>query len=142
MKKIFVVDWALLAIFIVTVFSGFKLHIVGHFSSHDVWHSWAICHTVASFVFLFFGVLHVQTHWGWYRTLISRGLGKKSRITVWLSFIFCFAAITGVLLLNIDGANSEMGLWHYRIGILLSIIGFGHFIKRFPMLKKSILNRA
>ena len=142
MKKIFVIDWALLIVFAITAITGFELHISGHFSSHEVWHNWAVCHTLASLAFIIFGVLHIQTHWGSYKKLISKGVGKKSRITVWLTIIYIIATITGILLLFIAGANTGIGLWHYRIGIILTIISAGHFLKRVPLLKKSILKRS
>ena len=142
MKKIFVIDWALLIVFAITAISGFELHIAGHFSGHEVWHNWAVCHTLASLAFIILGALHIQTHWGWYKSLISKGFGKKSRITVWLTFIYFVATITGILLLFIAGANTGIGLWHYRIGIILTIISTGHFLKRFPILKKSILKKS
>ena len=142
MKKIFVIDWALLIVFAITAIAGFELHIAGHFSSHEVWHNWAVCHTLASLASIIFGVLHIQTHWGWYKSLVSKGLGKKSKITVGISIVFVIATITGILLLLVAGANTGIGLWHYRIGIILTIISAGHFLKRFPLLKKSILKRS
>ena len=138
MKKIFVIDWALLIVFAITAISGFKLHIVGHFSSHEEWHNWAVFHNFASLAFIIFGVLHIQTHWGWYKSLVSKGLGKKSRITVWLTLIYFIAIFSGLLLLFVAGANTEMGLWHYRIGIILTIISAGHIFKRLSLLRKSI----
>ena len=138
MKRIFIIDWWLALAFAITAYSGFELHIAGHFSTHEVWHNWAVCHTLASLTFIILGVLHIQSHWGWYKSLISKGLGKKSRITIWLSFIYLIVSITGIVLLSIKGANTDIGLWHYRIGIVLTIICVGHFIKRFPILRKSI----
>ena len=138
MKRIFIIDWWLLLAFAITAYSGFELHIAGHFSTHEVWHNWAVCHTLASLTFIILGVLHIQSHWGWYKSLISKGIGKKSRITILLSLIYLIVSITGIVLLSIKGANTDIGLWHYKIGIVLTIICVGHFIKRFPILRKSI----
>lgn len=138
MKRIFIIDWWLIFVFAITAYSGFELHIAGHFSTHEVWHNWAVCHTLASLAFIVLGVLHIQTHRGWYKSLISEGIGKKSRITIWLSFIYLIVSITGIVLLSIKGGNTDIGLWHYKMGIVLTIIGVGHFIKRFPILRKSI----
>ena len=55
MKKIFVIDWALLSVFAITAITGFELHLSGHFSSHEVWHNWAVCHTLASLAFIILG---------------------------------------------------------------------------------------
>lgn len=138
MKKIFVIDWLLAFAFVATTLSGFALHFAGHFSSHEVWHNWAVCHILASTAFIIFGGMHVHTHWGWYKGLISKGLGNRSRITAGLSLFFLAATITGLALLSVDGANSGIGLWHYRVGILLTVIGIAHFAARFPILRKSI----
>lgn len=138
MKKIFVVDWILIFVFALTAFSGFKLHFAGHFLSHNIWHNWAVFHTVSSLIFIIIGVLHIQTHWAWYKSLINKGRGNKSRVTIWFSLIYTITVITGVVLLAISGANTDIGLWHYRIGIILTIISIGHIIKRIPILRKSI----
>lgn len=44
MKKIFVIDWWLIALFLVTAISGFGMHISGSRYSHDIWHNWAVAH--------------------------------------------------------------------------------------------------
>ncbi len=136
MKKIFVIDWWLSLVFALTVYSGFKLHVAGHFSTHDVWHNWAVCHSLSGLMFIILGVLYVQTHWGWYKSLIAKGLGKKSRTTACLSLIYVAAIVTGIVLLLVDGAGSGVGLWHYRLGIILAVVGVLHFIKRFSVLKR------
>ena len=138
MKKLFVIDWCLVLAFALTAFSGFELHVAGHFSTHEVWHNWAVFHTLSSLAFIITGILHVQTHWAWYKSLITKGLGKKSRITVGLSLIYLIVSVTGIVLLAVEGANTGVGLWHYKIGILLTLIGLGHLVKRFPILRKSI----
>lgn len=68
----------------------------------------------------------------------------------WLVVIFAVVAISGFgmhisghrsiheVWLAVHGANSEIGLFHYRIGILLTIIGLGHIFKRLKTLRKSI----
>lgn len=138
MKKIFVVDWWLVALFVVVAVSGFAMHIAGFRFSHEVWHNWAVVHTLSSIAFLIAGIMHIQTHWGWYKGWIKKGLGNKSRLTAFLSVVFILISATGLMLLAVEGANSEIGLWHYRIGIIMTIIGLGHLIKRFPILRKSI----
>ena len=124
--------------FALTAFSGFELHVAGHFSTHEVWHNWAVFHTLSSLAFIITGILHVQTHWGWYKGLITKGLGKKSRITVGLSLIYLITSVTGIVLLAVEGANTGVGLWHYKIGIILTLVGVGHLVKRFPILRKSV----
>lgn len=47
MKKVFVIDWILIVVFIVSAISGIGLHIAGHGNSHEVWHNWAVVHVVS-----------------------------------------------------------------------------------------------
>ena len=118
------------------------MHISGTRCTHEVWHNWAVAHTLSSIGFLISGIMHIQSHWAWYKGWFSKGLGNKSRVTALLSIIFVAISITGILLIAvIDGANSGLGLWHYRLGIAMTIIGLGHFIKRFPILKKSLIRK-
>ena len=139
MKKIFVIDWWVTIFFLIVAVSGFGMHISGTRCTHEVWHNWAVVHTLSSIGFLISGIMHIQSHWAWYKGWLSKGLGNKSRVTALLSIIFVAISITGILLIAvIDGANSGLGLWHYRLGIAMTIIGLGHFIKRFRILKKSL----
>ena len=139
MKKIFVIDWWVTIFFLIIAVSGFGMHISGTRCTHEVWHNWAVVHTLSSIGFLISGIMHIQSHWAWYKGWFSKGLGNKSRVTALLSIIFVAISITGILLIAvIDGANSGLGLWHYRLGIAMTIIGLGHFIKRFRILKKSL----
>lgn len=42
MKRIFVIDWILIVVFIMSAISGFGLHVAGHGGTHEVWHNWAV----------------------------------------------------------------------------------------------------
>lgn len=137
MKKIFVIDWFLVFFFAITAYSGFQLHYAGHFQSHDMWHNWAVGHTIAGSLFFISGIFHIHTHIGWYKSILSKGLGKKSSNTLWLSLFFAAASISGIILLGVNGANSDTGIWHYRIGIILTASSLLHFVKRFSILKKN-----
>ena len=53
MKKIFVIDWSL--VFVLSVFSGIGLHIVGHGNNHELWHNWVVFHVLISFLFFVTG---------------------------------------------------------------------------------------
>lgn len=138
MEKKFVIDWFLISLFIVSAYTGIELHIAGHGSNHEIWHNWAVFHIVMSLLFFIVGIFHITTHWGWYKGFIYNGIGKKSKITLMLSLLFVFVVITGVILLCIDGANTNIGLWHYKAGILIGVISIGHILKRIPILRKSL----
>lgn len=140
MKKIFVIDWCMVLAFIATITTGFGMHIAGHGNDHWFWEGWAIVHSLAAASFVVAGVMHIKTHWGWYKAWLKNGLGNKSRVTVILSVIYAVVLISGVALFCIKGANSNLGIFHYKIGILLTAIGIGHIIKRIPVLRKSLKN--
>lgn len=136
MKKIFVIDWLLVFVFILSAASGIGLHIAGHHCTHEVWHNWAVFHVVASLLFLIAVILHISTHWQWFRGIVKHGAGKKSRVTVVLSVVFLLVAVTGIILLGVSGANSRTGLLHYKLGIVAIVLCTGHIlkrIKRFPL---------
>ena len=140
MKRVFVIDWILIVVFIVSTISGIGLHIAGHGNSHEVWHNWAVVHVLGSILFLVAIIFHVTTHCGWYRGIIKNGIGRKSKVTAVLSIIFLLLSVTGIVLLGVNRANSPLGLWHYKIGIVMTVIAVGHIIKRLPTLLKSLNN--
>lgn len=137
MKKIFVIDWALIPALLLTVLSGIKLHVTGHSNSYEIWHNWSVVHILISGVFLFVCFYHIKMHWGWYKSLF-RKKGKKSHITVFLSLVFLIVTLSGIASLIISGNNSGIGMWHYRIGLLMCAVAVGHLIKRWKILKKSL----
>lgn len=138
MKKIFVIDWILVFVFVLSVFSGIGLHIAGYGNRHELWHNWAVFHVLSSLLFLITVIFHITTHWGWYKGVIKNGLGKKSKITVVLSVVFLLVSVTGIILLGVNGENSDIGLLHYKIGIFTVILCIGHILKRTHLLRKSL----
>lgn len=138
MKRIFVIDWILIVVFIVSAISGFGLHVAGHGGTHEVWHNWAVFHVLGSILFLIAAIFHVATHLEWYKGIIKKGIGSKSKVTAILSVIFLLLSVTGLALLGINGANSLLGLWHYKIGVITIVIALGHVIKRLPVFRKSL----
>ena len=138
MKKIFIIDWTLLPVFVLSAVSGIQLHVAGHGASHEVWHNWAVFLIIASILFLMAVILHVQTHWGWYKSLVKSDLGKKSKAAVAVTLFFVVLAVSGLILLGVEGANSGIGLWHYRIGLVASVLFLEHIIRRLPMLRKTL----
>lgn len=141
MKRIFVVDWILLSVFLLSAISGLYLHFVGHgWAHHGMRHTWEIVHIVASIAFLLAGIYHVKMHWGWYSGLVRSGLGKKSRITLFISIAFVGMALTGLVLLGMEGPKHGLGQWHYKLGLLSTALFLWHILKRLPVLRKS-LNR-
>ena len=124
--------------FVLSAFSGIGLHIAGHGINHELWHNWAVFHVLTSFLFFVISIFHITTQWGWYKGIIKNGLGKKSKITVVLSVVFFLVSVTGIILLGVDGANSYIGLLHYKIGIVTIVLCIGHLLKRISLLRKSL----
>ena len=96
-----------------------------------------MAHVVATVLFLVLGILHVRHHWAWYKSLFSKGLGNKSRVTLLLTIAFLFLVVTGVVLIvTINGPNSTTGHLHYIFGLLLTILSLWHIVKRWKALVK------
>ena len=55
MKRIFVIDWILIVVFIMSAISGFGLHVAGHGGTHEVWHNW-LCFMSLSVCYSFIAV--------------------------------------------------------------------------------------
>lgn len=137
MKRIFVIDWLMIASFVPSLWSGIGLHIAGHGTDIGARHGWTAFHVSSSLLFLVVAICHIATHRGWYEAIVRRGMGNKSRVTAVLSLSFAAVVITGVVLLGVSGAGPGVGMWHYRMGIVAGVLSVGHLLKRIPVLRKS-----
>lgn len=139
MKRIFVIDWILILVFVVSAVSGFGMHIAGHGNSHSIWHNWAVFHVCGSVLFSVVAALHIVAHWRWYKGVMKNGIGGKNKFTAVLSIVFLVLSVTGTVLLGVSGPNSPLGLWHYKIGIIMVVIAIGHIVKRRSAFRKSLI---
>ena len=138
-KALFITDMAVLLTFLPSSISGFLLHASGHNDAHEVWHNWAVIHIFSTLVFTIAVGVHIYGHLNWYKSLFQKGLGNKSRVTIFLSLLMLATIITGnIVLFRHQGPNSHFGLWHYIIGILFTVIAIGHFLKRFKILRNGL----
>lgn len=129
----FTIERLLPLAFMVSAVSGICLHIAGHGTSHEVWHNWAVAHVLSSLLWLISATFHIRRHGRWYKAIISKGIGRKSRMTLALSVVFLIVIVTGIVLLAcVDGANSAIGLWHYWLGFVLMALSLIHIIRRRP----------
>lgn len=127
MKTSFTIERLLPLSFVASAISGIGLHIAGHGTIHEVWHNWAVAHVLLSLLWLISVVRHIKRHRHWYKSIVSKGIGKKSPITLVLSATFLIVTVTGIVLIAcVDGANSTVGIWHYRLGVLLIILSLIH----------------
>lgn len=69
---------------------------------------------------------------------MKKGVGRRGRVTAAVTLVFEAVALTGVALLGVEGANSEIGLWHYRLGIAGIILFSAHILRRIPALRKAM----
>lgn len=140
-KNIFIIDLLLIPVFAIIVYSGLALHIAGHPQEyiHEQWHNWSIVHVIATIVSLVFWYLHIKAHWTWYTKIFKKTKRKKSKITIIISLLFGVELITGiVLILIIDGPNSGIGLFHYVMGLTMSLFLLLHTIGRFNIMMKGL----
>ncbi|SHF35418.1 hypothetical protein [Dysgonomonas macrotermitis] len=138
-KSIFIIDLILIPVFVLVIYTGFELHFAGGTNDHDIWSYWCHLHIIVSIISLIVGWLHVKAHLGWYKSIIKNGLGKKSKITLILTFLFVILILTGIVLIFfVEGGNSALGLWHYRFGLVMTVLLVIHLIARFPLLLKGL----
>lgn len=113
------------------------MHVSGHRDVHDVWHGWAVFHVLSSVVFFAASVIHVRLHWAWYKALFQFRFRKKSVNTALLSVAMLLVSATAIsLFFFVDGANSGIGLWHYRLGLICTFFGAIHLFRRVQVLAK------
>ena len=135
MKRIFAIDWGLIPSSILCAATGIGLHVARLEGDHAAWHVWSAAHIATSLLFTILMAMHVHTHWGWYKGWMARGLGRKSRVTATVSVLSVIVVTTGIALLGVEGANSDIGLWHYRLGLATIALWGWHVAKRWRVLK-------
>lgn len=142
-NKIFIVDLLLLILFIIVAVSGFGMHGAGHGDNHSVWHSWAVAHCLSTLLFVGVTFAHIYLHWIWYKTLFTKPLGNKSRVTITISVLFVVLVISGTLAFAIpEGPNSDIGIAHYIVGIASTLLFVGHIAKRIKILFKGLRKKS
>ena len=128
-KFIYLTDLILVFVFVLSFYTGVELHIAGHGINHATWHNWAVFHTIVSLLFMALGIIHIRSHWGWYGGLKRKGC--KGKVVLLLSIVF--------VLFFVNGANSSIGLLHYKTGIVVGVLGVLHVLERKRMLYKGVL---
>ena len=138
-SRIFKTDAALVPTFIALVVTGIGIHIASENSNHASWHTWSAAHVIIGLAFLILIYFHIRQHIGWYKTLL-RGSAKGRRgATIVLTVVMLLETLSGIALIGfVDGEGSGLGHFHWVVGLILAIIGTGHFIKRFGRLRKGL----
>ncbi len=129
------IDIALITICTLLISSGIGVHVTEESSQHETWHNWAVVHVISATLFLVFGLLHINGHRAWFKSL-AKTLKKKSKPNMILSLLFLLETVTGIILLAfVNGGNSDIGLWHWWGGLIMAVFGIGHILKRRKMLR-------
>lgn len=139
-KPLFIVDLLMALFALLTLLTGIGNHLAGHSGSHGVWHVWSALHILAALIWSVVTVIHCKHHWAWYKSLLAkRPSNVKSKVTMLLTLVFLFTALSGIyLLLFADGEGTIAGVRHYVGGLLLGAIALGHLLKRFRILRKGL----
>lgn len=141
MKKLFRIDCVLYPLGLLTVLSGFALHIAGHGNSHRIWEMCAVSHILVAMLFAVFIVRHLLAHPVWLKNFRLNVSRPKGRVTALLALLAVFTTLTGLSLLAVYGVNTGPGLLHYKIGIAFTLFLIWHGVSRFHILRKGIFVR-
>ncbi|MGN0222061.1 MAG: hypothetical protein ACI4BA_08085 [Prevotella sp.] len=141
MKKIFKIDCGLYPLGFCTILTGIGLHIAGHGNCHHIWEIWAAVHTVTGVSFLVLLIYHIRTHWAWFKNLRQSKDRRKRFITTILSVVSILTVLSGIALLAVCGANTHLGLLHYKIGIGFAILILLHGAKRIHIIEKAVFTK-
>ena len=138
MKKVFKIDCGLYPLGLFTILSGIGLHTAGHGDNHQIWEMWAVVHSIIAVSFSVLLAYHVHTHRTCFKTLRRNAILKKKPMTTMLSVICLVTIISGIALIGIWGANTHIGLLHYKIGIGFTLLMLTHGAKRVRIIKKAV----
>lgn len=138
MKKIFKIDCGLYPLGLFTILSGIGLHTAGHGDNHQIWEIWAVVHSIIAVSFSVLLAYHVHTHLTWFKALRRNIILKKQPTTSMLSVACLVTMFSGIALLGIWGANTHIGLLHYKIGIGFTLLILIHGAKRVRIIKKAV----
>lgn len=142
MKKIFKIDCGLYPLGLFTILSGFGLHIAGHGDNHHVWEIWAVVHSVIAVSFTVLLACHIHTHLAWFKHIRRSKIKRKRSFTIMLTVVSILTVFSGMALFAIWGANTHVGLLHYKIGVGFAILMLIHGVKRIRILEKAIVCKA
>jgi hypothetical protein len=148
----FIIDCSLVIIGLVMIFSGLSIQFRYHMGRGQFeiiptpeYYLLLDIHKISIVIGVLFVIIHVILHLKWYKTIISKNLYGKNKISVALNVIFLMTAFTGLyswsitMFSNIIKAEQlilrkHLIEIHDKLGIILTIIIFIHVIKRLRLL--------
>ncbi|MCC8070420.1 MAG: hypothetical protein LIO90_01290 [Bacteroidales bacterium] len=122
----------LIIAFVLTAVSGVFCHVIndGSPTDHHVWVKFQVLHIIISVLFVVLTFRHIKLFKKWFSRWDKKALQHKSKNTIFVSLVLLLLVISGLALLFIEGGDSAVGLWHYRLGVLfMALCGF-HSIRR------------
>jgi hypothetical protein len=139
----------LIIVSLTTILTGFVIQLKYHMDRlspiSETWglnyNNWSFLHKLSIVVFSFLMLLHVISHWKWYKITVIKNLIAKNKQTIILSVIFILTAVTGYAAwfagLTNSVASSDAMLFrktfieiHDKIAIILTIYIILHVVKR------------
>lgn len=127
----------LVSLFIVTLTTGIILHLKSHGMIVEPRAVIKVIHWSAGLSMVIAAGVHGRQ---WRRSFV--GCWKRNAFsgvaTGILILFICAAALTGIVKLASPVKIHGLGLWHYWIGMLMSLFAVIHLIKGIPVLRKMI----
>lgn len=123
----------LLVMFVITLITGIVLHLKSHGIIVEPRAAIKIIHWVAGFAMAIAAVIHGQQFW----KPFCNGFLKKTFVginTGVLIIMIAAVTITGLVKLVSPVKIHGLGLWHYWIGMLMSIAAIIHLVRGVPVL--------
>lgn len=127
----------LIVMFVITLVTGIILHLKKHGVVVEPRNVIKLIHWLAGFTMGVLACLHGKHFW---RVLINT-LKKRTPTsinTVVLSFFLIATVVTGLVKLVSPVKIQGLGLWHYWLGIIMSVSVLFHLFRGIPMLVKMI----
>lgn len=117
-----------------TAITGFVYHATSAHIAGPFPNVWMGLHLVAVAACLYFTARHLLLHKRYYASFAKRNAKQRHKATLITTFIFIAVLLTGLALLPVYLTHTPLGLWHYRLGIFLTLSVFIHY--RGHMLRK------
>ena len=136
MTSILKIDCGLYPLGLLTILTGFGLHMAGHGSNHHVWEACAVVHALVAISLTILLTHHIRPHRAWFKALRQSRLLRKRLTTALLTLLCLLTVLTGIALLAIWGVNTPIGLLHYKIGIGFTLLALLHSVKRISIMRK------
>jgi len=159
----FIINNLLLIVGLVMMFSGLVMQIGFHMGEHQIeapvvqtqsiqyeqlraidttkivcgfnYPDWSTIHKVVIVLFSLLMIYHTYVHWKWYKGVITKHLIGRNRQVIFLSVLFLFVAVTGLVpwFIDLSGGSDTLRMHfieiHDKITLILIVFLVLHIIK-------------